>query len=49
MMHPAPSRRAQAASAVNRASIRRDPDERRRETERRIRRVTAWLRTFQQR
>jgi hypothetical protein len=49
MTHPTPSRRAQAASAVNRPPRRRDPDERRKETERRMRRVAAWLRTFRSR
>jgi hypothetical protein len=49
MTQPAPSRRAVAASAIARASSRRNPDETRRQTERRMRRVTAWLRTFRQR
>jgi hypothetical protein len=46
MSQTAPSRRAQAASAIARKSTRRHPDDRRRDTERRVRRVTAWLRTF---
>jgi hypothetical protein len=49
MPQTAPSRRAQAASAIARRSSLRDPDERRRETERRMRRVAAWLRTFRSR
>ena len=49
MTDPTPSRRAQAAAAVHRPQTRRDPEERRRETERRMRRVTAWLRTFRSR
>ena len=44
-----PSRRAQAAAAINRPATRRDHDEQRRETERRVRRVAAWLRTFRYR
>ena len=49
MTHPTPSRRAQAASAVNRPQPHRDPEAQRRETERRMRRVAAWLRTFRSR
>lgn len=44
-----PSRRAQAASAINRQTTRRDRDEQRRETERRVRRVAVWLRSFRYR
>jgi hypothetical protein len=49
MPHPTPSRRAQAASAVNRTQTRPDPAQRRRETERRMRQVAAWLRTLRSR
>ena len=49
MPETTPSRRAQAASAVNRRSWRREREEQRIELERRIRRVAAWLRSFRAR
>jgi hypothetical protein len=49
MPQPVPSRRAQAASAVNRESTFRDPARQRQDTERRIRQVAAWLRSFRTR
>jgi len=44
-----PSARPEAASVVNRRSPRRRYDEQRRDNERRLRRVVAWLRSLQSR
>jgi len=49
MPRTTPSARAQAASAINRRSPRRSHDEQRRDDERRMRRVVAWLRSLQSR